>query len=61
MHNKWRKTMQTLLNYITQKIAEHNRYRRTVIELSNLTNRDLADIGIARCDIHNVASNLTNR
>ena len=53
--------MQTLLNYITQKIAEHNRYRRTVIELSNLTNRDLADIGIARCDIHNVASNLTNR
>ena len=53
--------MQTLLNYITQKIAEHNRYRRTMIELSNLTNRDLADIGIARCDIPNIAAGYIRR
>jgi len=53
--------MKTLVNSIAKKIAEYKRYRRTVIELSNLTNRDLADIGIARCDIHNIAANLIAR
>ena len=53
--------MQNLLNYISKKIAEYNRYRRTVIELSNLTNRDLADIGIARCDIPNIAAGYIRR
>jgi len=53
--------MQTLVKSIAKKIEEYNRYRRTVAELSNLTNRDLADIGIARCDIHSVASNLVRR
>jgi uncharacterized protein YjiS (DUF1127 family) len=61
MHNKWRKNMQTLINNITKSIAKYNRYRRTFRELSNLTNRELADIGIARCDIPNVASNLVRR
>ena len=61
MHNKWRIIMQTLVKSIAKKIEEYNRYRRTVAELSNLTNRDLADIGIARCDIHSVASNLVRR
>ena len=53
--------MKTLVKSISKKIAEYNRYRRTVIELSNLTNRDLADIGIARCDIPNVAANQIRR
>lgn len=48
--------MQTLINNIAKKIEKYNRYRRTVIELSNLNNRELADIGIARCDIYNVAA-----
>jgi uncharacterized protein YjiS (DUF1127 family) len=47
--------MKTLVKSIATKIAKYNRYRRTVIELSNLTNRDLADIGISRCDIPRVA------
>jgi uncharacterized protein YjiS (DUF1127 family) len=53
--------MQTLVKSIAKKIEEYNRYRRTFRELSNLTNRELADIGIARCDIPNVASNLVTR
>jgi len=53
--------MNTLVKSISKKITEYKRYRRTVIELSNLTNRDLADIGIARCDIHNIAANLNAR
>ena len=53
--------MQTLINNITKSITKYNRYRRTFRELSNLTNRELADIGIARCDIPNVASNLVRR
>ena len=61
MHNKWRKKMQTLINNIAKSITKYNRYRRTFRELSNLTNRELADIGIARCDIPNVASNLIRR
>jgi len=61
MHNKWRKNMQNLLNYISKKLAERNRYRRTVIELSNLTNRDLADIGVSRCDIPNIAAGYIRR
>ena len=53
--------MQNLLNYISKKLAESNRYRRTVIELSNLTNRDLADIGVSRCDIPNIAAGYIRR
>ena len=53
--------MQTLINNIAKKIEKYNRYRRTVIELSNLNNRELADIGIARCDIYNVANNSITR
>jgi uncharacterized protein YjiS (DUF1127 family) len=48
--------MKTLVKSISKKITEYKRYRRTVIELSNLTNRDLADIGISRCDIPHVAA-----
>jgi len=53
--------MQTLINSIARSITQYNRYRRTFRELSNLTNRELADIGIARCVISNVAANLVSR
>jgi len=61
MHSKWRFYMNTILEKIAKKIEQYNRYRRTVIELSNLTNRDLADIGIARCDIPRIAAGFVNR
>jgi uncharacterized protein YjiS (DUF1127 family) len=53
--------MNTIVKRIATKIAKYNRYRRTVIELSNLTNRDLADIGISRCDIPRVAQMQVSR
>lgn len=31
------------------------RYSRTVAELESLSNRDLADLGISRSDIHRLA------
>ena len=43
---------------INKQIAKINRWQRvnnTMRELSRLTNRELDDLGIARCDIHNVA------
>jgi uncharacterized protein YjiS (DUF1127 family) len=53
--------MKTLVKSIAKKITEYKRYRRTVTELSNLTNRDLADIGLSRADIHRVASHYITR
>jgi uncharacterized protein YjiS (DUF1127 family) len=35
---------------------EYRRYRQTVKELSRLSGRELADIGITRCDIPAVAA-----
>jgi uncharacterized protein YjiS (DUF1127 family) len=32
-----------------------NLYKRTVRELQGLTNRELADLGISRSDIHSIA------
>jgi len=52
--------MNTLVKIIAKKIENYNRYRRTVVELSNLTNRDLADIGISRCDIPRIAAGYIN-
>ena len=34
---------------------EGGRYKEAVRELQRLSDRDLADIGIMRCDIHEVA------
>jgi hypothetical protein len=48
--------MQNLLNHIAEKISRYRRYRKTVIELCNLNDRELADIGITRCDIPNIAA-----
>ena len=40
-------------------IAEHNEFSRVVRELSAMTDRDLADIGISRGDIEFIATQAT--
>jgi uncharacterized protein YjiS (DUF1127 family) len=47
----------TSLKTISDKYAAWRRYRDAVRELSALSDRDLADIGIRRGDIHFVVSN----
>jgi uncharacterized protein YjiS (DUF1127 family) len=41
-------------NYI-RKSAQQRAYRATVAELSNLTDKELRDIGLTRGDIHSIA------
>lgn len=41
--------------------AWHQSYRQTVRELSDLSNKDLDDIGIARCDIPVIALQSADR
>lgn len=40
-----------IFNFIRNRIAEH----KTIRELSRMTNRELADIGISRPDIRMIA------
>jgi len=49
------RTLRHITFTIARSIKRNNRYRRTLRELSALTDRDLADLGITRCDIPNVA------
>ena len=44
-----------MLKSLTLKIAAWRRYRDSVRELSRLSDRELADLGIARFDIRSVA------
>lgn len=58
MHNNRRNIMEALalrISKFAKKLARYSRYRNTVTELSLLSDRDLADIGIHRSQIHNVA------
>ena len=43
------------VTYILSKIRAHKRYRQTVRELSELSDRELTDLGIVRFDIARVA------
>jgi len=43
------------VTYILSKIRAYKLYRQTVRELSELSDRELADLGIARFDIAAVA------
>jgi len=52
--------MNKLVKRIAIAIRKHKRYNRTVRELSYLTDRDLADLGINRCDIPNIAHRVTS-
>jgi uncharacterized protein YjiS (DUF1127 family) len=45
----------TSMKIIAQKINAWRRYREVVRELSQMTDNELSDIGISRCDIENVA------
>jgi uncharacterized protein YjiS (DUF1127 family) len=51
--------MNKLVKRIAIAIRKHKRYNRTVRELSYLSDRDLADLGIARCDIPGIAERVT--
>lgn len=44
-----------IINKNMRKFQRWQRYNNTVRELSRLTSRELDDLGIARCDIYNVA------
>ena len=43
------------VTYILSKIRAYRLYRQTVNELSELSDRELADLGIARFDIATVS------
>jgi uncharacterized protein YjiS (DUF1127 family) len=44
-----------MFEVLKSRISAWKRYNRTVSELNALSNRDLADLGIARSDIQRVA------
>ncbi len=44
-----------MFEVLKSRITTWKRYNRTVSELQSLTNRELADLGIARTDIQRVA------
>ncbi len=46
---------------MTYRFEQRREYRRTVNELSNLTNRELADLGIHRSNIGAVAMEAMNK
>lgn len=43
------------VSYILSKIRGYYRYRKTVSELAQLSDRELSDLGIARYDISRIA------
>jgi len=45
----------TLVANVQRAIKKYMEYRTTVYELNRLTDRDLADLGIHRCDIEFIA------
>jgi len=49
-----------LLSKIYVMFEGYNAYRKAMIELQRLSDRDLADIGISRCDIKSIAKNACN-
>ena len=44
-----------IVTFVLSKLRNLKRYRQTVRELSRLSDRDLADLGISRFDIDSVA------
>ena len=62
MHSKWRINMKTIVEKISNVIEENRQafklrrqYYKTYNELSQLTDKDLADIGVARGMIEQIA------
>ena len=46
---------------LAQRLVQYRAYRSTVDELAMLTDRELADLGIHRADIHAVAQDAAVR
>ncbi len=44
---------------ILKAFRQYRNYRTTVIELNRLSNRELSDLGISRCDIESIAFKAT--
>ena len=51
------KSIESLYSHFNAKLTQYLHYRRTVRELALLSDRDLADLGINRCDIDFLARN----
>jgi uncharacterized protein YjiS (DUF1127 family) len=47
--------MLVLFSILLRKWREYTTFRRTQYELNGLTDRDLHDLGVARCDIEFIA------
>lgn len=43
------------LNGLSARVAQYRLYRTTVDELKSLTDRELADLGISRHSVHDIA------
>src|SRR5215469_2088655 len=56
----WRRS-KSMLSPILCFIQHRKRYERAVQELSRLSDRELADIGITRGDIHRIAKGQSRR
>ena len=56
----WRRA-KSMLSPILRFIQDWKRYERAVQELSRLNDRELADIGITRGDIHRIAKGQSHR
>lgn len=44
-----------MFTMLKKRYDAYKKYKTTMTELSNLTDRELSDIGISRCDIPHVA------
>ena len=53
--------MQNLFTYLAQRVEETRKYYKAIEELSQLSDRELADIGLYRGDIPMVALTTLNR
>jgi uncharacterized protein YjiS (DUF1127 family) len=51
----WKERQMASIKMITEKFSAWLRYREAVRELSEMSDTELADIGITRCDIGYVA------
>ena len=49
----------TMFDFVKTRYARWQRYSRTKSELEGLSNRELADLGIMRTDIHRLAREAT--
>jgi uncharacterized protein YjiS (DUF1127 family) len=53
--------MQNIFNYFARQIEDTRRYYKALEELNRLSDRELADIGLYRGEIHMVALTTLNR